>query len=152
MSSIIDLSYGSPGAVTCSLTGLASGAARQSATVDNTSSLFIDVFIQVKIVYPNSLPSNDVVVYIASSIDGTDFDGNATGTDSTYAYSGSAPTGHSLVPIFPIQNATKYVTASMAFYNGFIPPKFSFVIVNFTPFALGTGSSIQYLGMEMGVG
>lgn len=152
MSAPIKLLYGSATPITCTLSGLATGAAQQSTFVDNTTNLFIDMVIQLKIVYPNSAPTGNVSIYIAPTLDGTNYDGGATGSDGSYSY---ATLGSNLPLIFnvlPIQNGTQYSTNSMTFNMGYVPPKFAVILTNNSGFTLSAGSSLQYVGIKAQVG
>lgn len=153
MSSLIKLSYGSPTSITCTLSGLADGSAQQSTSVDNGTNLFLDVLVQLKIVYPNSTPTGNVVAYFVASLDGTNFDGAATGSDGSYDYGTLGASLPSIIDgMTPIQNGTQYATESIGDFIGFVPPKWSIVVVNNTGFALSAGSSITYLGVKAQVG
>lgn len=62
---IVNHRYGTAGAaITCSLASLAHDAARSSASIDNTTDLFLDVLVQFQVVLQTGTPGSDGVVFI----------------------------------------------------------------------------------------
>lgn len=151
MAAPIKLLYGSPTAITCSIDGLASGSYWQSDAVDNTSDLFIDVLLTVSIVFPADDATGAVIPYMIPSLDGTNFDFGATGSDGAYTL--PAPPTNSFYPeITPYSGVTSQATASMSYEYEFVPPFWSIVIFNNTGFTLGTGCTLSYVGVKAQVG
>lgn len=120
--------------ITITITSLGSTSLRQSTAVDNTSNLFMDVKLAVKVKTNAAGTSATGVVNVfayATADGGTTYSGGATGTDAAYTnnkdaliYLGSLPT---------IANATTYVSMfslSRAFGYGGIPAKWGIVIDN----------------------
>lgn len=120
--------------ITITITSLGSTSLRQSTAVDNTSNLFMDVKLAVKVKTNAAGTSATGVVNVfayATADGGTTYSGGATGTDAAYTnnkdaliYLGSLPT---------IANATTYVSMFSlyrAFGYGGIPAKWGIVIDN----------------------
>lgn len=121
-------------ALTLTIASLGNTSARESTAVDNTSNLFMDVKLAVKVKTNAAGTSATGVVNVfayATADGGTTYSGGATGTDAAYTnnkdaliYLGSLPT---------IANATTYVSMfslSRAFGYGGIPAKWGIVIDN----------------------
>lgn len=129
-------------AITCTLAGLGSGASRESAWVDNTSNLFLDALIQVKIKTNASALGSDKAVYIyaAAITDPTSpvYPDTCTGSDGTITMNN--PTQLPLLGVIWCPTAaTSYVMApkSIAYlFGGTLPPKWGLVINNATGQAL----------------
>jgi hypothetical protein len=77
-------SYGTSTSITITLNSIATGSARESTAIDNTSNKYIDAHVTVKIAMAAGTPASDkmVNVYAYASEDGTNFGDNATGTDA----------------------------------------------------------------------
>lgn len=121
-------------ALTLTIASLGNTSARESTAVDNTSNLFMDVKLAVKVKTNAAGTSATGVVNVfayATADGGTTYSGGATGTNAAYTnnkdaliYLGSLPT---------IANATTYVSMfslSRAFGYGGIPAKWGIVIDN----------------------
>lgn len=120
--------------ITLTIASLANGSARECTAVDNTTNLFMDVKLQLKVKTNAAGTSATGAVNFfayATADGGTTYSGGATGTDAAYSnnkdaliYLGSLPT---------IANATTYVgifNLSRAFGYGGIPAKWGIVIDN----------------------
>jgi len=151
--------YGSAGqAITITLASLADGAIRQSTAVDNSTNLFMDALVSVKVkTGASGGDAGDVIkVYAYGSVDGgTTYSGECTGTD------GSISTNRNLSLLYVI----KANAATTTFYSpplsvasafgGTLPQKWGIVVENSTGAALdGTGGnhSVQYQGVYATVG
>lgn len=134
----IKVAYGTSTAFTLTLASLASSATdgRESTVVDNSSNLYIDALVQVKVKTSASALANDKAVYIYGygSEDGTIFTDPATGSDANISL--PAPTNMRLVGvIFCPSTATVYegppMSMAMAF-GGILPRKWGIVVRNYT--------------------
>lgn len=148
MSSPQKLTYGSATPITCTLSGLSSGDWRQSDLIDNTTNLYLDYIIQVDIAYPNTPVSGVVLVYMAPSLDGTNFADGATGSDGPFTLNPHIGIGF----LYPIQNSSSRWSVGLVNSMGFVPPYFSFLIQNDCPDTFAAGSSLQCIGVKNVIG
>lgn len=120
--------------ITCTITSLGSGSARESTAVVNTANLFMDVKVQVKIKTNAAGTSATGAVNIfayATADDGTTYSGGATGTDAAYTANKDQLIFLGSIPA--VANATTYVglfSLSRAFGYGGIPAKWGIVVDN----------------------
>lgn len=137
MTQVIKNNYDSPSTITITLGSLASGNARQSAAVDNSSALYLDVLVQLKI--KSGAASNSVNgyanVYAYGTADGgTDYAEGATGSDASITLNGV--TNLRLIGTINFgANATTYVSEPMsvaAAFGGILPQKWGIVVENQT--------------------
>jgi hypothetical protein len=168
MSSNIKTAYGTQGvAITITPGALGNGSARQSASVDNTTNLYLDALVTVTIKTPSSgIAAPKVVnVYVAGSIDGTTWPGGGsgnndgvTGSDATITL--ESPTNLTLLGVVNVPTASQTVVSepmsvSQAL-NGAplagLPPKWSIILDNESGAALVTGSTAAYTGVYATVG
>jgi hypothetical protein len=133
--SVVKAQYGTSNqALTITLASLATTAAREGTAVDNTTNLFLDVTVTVKVKTnaAGTSATGFVNVFCYGTADGgTTYAGAATGTDAAYAgnkdsllFLGSIPT---------IANATTYVglfKLGRAFGFGAMPALWGIVIDN----------------------
>jgi hypothetical protein len=111
MSADIKARYGTSNqAITITINSLASSATagRASTAVDNSSNLFLDALVTVKISFPNLAVANDQAVYVyayGTSDGGTTYTGAITGTDA--AYTMDDPTVLRLIGVIPIPTLNK---------------------------------------------
>jgi hypothetical protein len=156
---VTKVTYASSAALTISLGSLASSATagRESTAIDNTSNLYLDVIVQVKIVLQAGSPANDKAVYILAygSEDGTMYTDNATGSDAAITL--RAPSN--IVPIgsipCPDSGALTYESQPLTLreaFGGFLPRKWGIVIRNYTGVtfsATGGDHSVTYTGITL---
>ena len=146
--------YGTDTAITITVNGLASAAARESSAIDNTSDLFLDALLYVAITLAAGTPSGGIDVYAYASEDGTNYTYNATGIDAALTMPGT--TSRQFVFLGRINTATaggllwKQVFGSIASaFGGIVPPKWGIVIDNQTALAFsGAGNSVKYRGVN----
>lgn len=122
--------------------GLASGAARESASIDNSTNLFQDAEVElaIKLAAGATTGQKSINVYVAVSQSGTNFTDNATGADAAITL--RSPTN--LFGPFRIQTpdagALTYraiIPSIVAIVGGtHLPPRFSIIIENQTGVAL----------------
>lgn len=131
--------FGASAALTITLASLASSAtaARESTAVDNTSNLFLDTLVQVKIKLQTGTPANDKAVYIYAygSEDGTDYTADVSGSDAAYTL--RAPTNLRLLGIIqcPDSGGLTYRSHPMSIreaFGGVMPRKWGIVVRNYT--------------------
>ncbi len=141
--------------ITLTIASLGNTSARESTAIVNTSNLFMDIKIQMKVKTNAAGTSATGTVNIfayATADDGTTYSGGATGTDAAFTnnkdaliFLGSLPT---------IANATTYVSIfnlSRAFGYGGVPAKWGIVIDNQSGAALdatGGSHSAVYQGIN----
>ncbi len=146
--------YGSAGqAITITLASLGDGAIRQSTAVDNSTNLFMDALVMVKIkTAASGVDSNGVVrIYVYATVDGgSSYSGECTGTDSSL----STARNLSLLGVMTANAVSTtfyspvYSVASVC--NGTLPEKWGIVIENGTGAALdstGGNHSVLYHGV-----
>jgi len=136
--STVKESFDTAANITITLASLGSGAARESAAVDNTSSLYLYAMVYLAIKVGTVSGTKAVNVYGAGSADGTNYTDNATGADAAITL--SSPTNLKLIAVIatPTSSATyKYVIGSVAqAFGGVLPAKFSIIVENQTGAAL----------------
>ncbi len=143
--------YGAATAITISAATLASGAARESAAVDNTANKYDDALVQLSFTIGSGAPSGQqaVNVYASSSYDGTTWSDNATGTDSAITL--RSPTNLRLIGVIPTPTASvTYVSELLsvaAAFGGTLPPHWSIIVDNETGDAF-TACSLKYMGVN----
>lgn len=143
---------GSATLITVTLASLASGSWRQSNFVDNSSNLFMDIFVQLD-VKTGATAAGTVDIWSYASIDGgTTYSDGATGTDSAFTPTASP----NLVFVGSVNTpavTTSYVSRqfSLAFaYGGSLPQRWGLAIKNTNGGALDAteGNFLkQYLGL-----
>ena len=121
--------------------GLADGGARESNSVDNTSDLFLDVLVQVRVKFANTAPASEKKVYVYAY--GTaDFalplwPDTVTGSDATITL--NSPTQLKLLGVIEaVQNAngTMEPAPLAQVFGGLVPSHWGIVILNKSGIAL----------------
>lgn len=143
--------------LTCTLTSLASSATggRESATVDNTTDLFLDVLVWMKAKPQNSGSiANDKAIYVYAwgSLNNTDFPDAVTGADAAITL--NDPTQLRLIGVLNVaainvSYSSEPLSLASAF-GGVVPPYWGLVIRNYCGTALsatGTDHVIKYRGI-----
>ena len=138
MASTIKLaSYPSAVAITITLASLASGSSYQSAAVDNTTDLYIDAMVYVKVKLQTGTPSGDkmVYLYVAGSEDGTNYPYPATGSNGSITMI-FPPNVRSLGNIYcPDSGGLSFPSSPFsvaAAFQGLMPRKWSLIVQNAT--------------------
>lgn len=155
--SIIKPLYGSNNqAITVTLASLANAAARASTAVDNTSNLFLDALVTVKVKSgAASVSANGFVnIYAYGSVDGgSSYPEAITGTDAALTL--VSPTNLRLIgTINVVANATSYESEPMSVANAFggvLPDHWGIVVENQSGAALDSteGNHLKiYQGMQ----
>lgn len=136
----INIAYASTASLTHTLASLATGSARESTAIDNTSTLYTDVMLYYAIKLATGTPASNLCInfYVYASVDGSNYTDNATGADA--ALTMRSPTN--LILIKPENTPTsgalvyKYTFLSIAAaFGGNLPPKWGIVVENNTNLA-----------------
>jgi hypothetical protein len=147
--------YGSNNqSITCTFTSLTNNNARCALAIDNTSALFLDALVQVKVKSNASgtLSTGVVNVYAYGTSDGgSDYTDGVSGTDAAATL--TSPTNLKLIgAINVVANATTYIggpfSVAVAF-NGVLPDHWGIVIENKSGAALDASvGSAWYQGVQ----
>ena len=143
-------------AITITLNSLANDGKRESTAVDNSTSLFLDAVVQVKIATNASNDSTgdkSVYIYAYGTADGgTTYSGNASGTDSSFGTDPQQLQNCKLIGVVYAPTANKtYESDLMSIANAFggkLPEKWGIVAHNETGYGLNSsGNSAFYQGI-----
>lgn len=132
----IKLAFGTNGQTfTCTLASLANTSARQSTEIDNSSNLYQDVLIMLKVKTGASgtSTSGTVMIYAYGTVDdGTTRTENAGASDAAITL--TSPTNARLVGVIStVANATTYYGGPFslaAAFGGVVPQKWGIIIEN----------------------
>lgn len=154
----VKVAYSSATTITCSIASLAAQSGRESASIDNTTNLYLDALVQVKTKMGGTGPLNDKAIYIyaaGSDDSGTTWPDTVTGSDA--AITVNSPTQLRLIgTIFVPTASTAYISepcSVAAAFGGQLPPKWSIVIVNSSSVLDSTAGNhaLQYVGITQTV-
>jgi len=126
--------YGSPATITCTLASLVTTAARSCLAVDNTSTLYLDVLVQVQIKSGAAATSTTgyVNVYAYGTADGGTTYAEGAGTDAAITL--TSPANVKLIGrLNVVANATTYKSEPFsvaAAFGGVLPQKWGIIIEN----------------------
>lgn len=143
-------------AITITLNGLADDSYRMSTAVDNTSNLFLDVLVQLKIDTANvGAPAGDknVLVYAyGTADDGTTYSGGATGIDAAYGgVAGQLITNCKLLGIVHVDAQNEVFESDLmsvaSAFGGVMPAKWGIIVMDQVGQALGANSAAFYQGI-----
>jgi hypothetical protein len=133
----IKIAYDSDAAFTCTLASLTTGSARQSTAIDNSSNLYLDALVQLRIKTGGSgtSASGYVAVYAYASADGgTTYTENAGASDAAITL--TVPTNLVLLGVINcVANSVTYkgpVWSVAAAFGGTMPKKWGIVVENQT--------------------
>lgn len=139
--SLIKSVYGTNGqAITCTLASLADGSARSSAVIDNTSNLFLDALVQVKVKSNASGVASTgwVEIYAYGTVDGGTTYPEGAGTDTGVTL--TVPPNVRLIGVLNVvATSTTYASEPMsvaAAFGGVLPDHWGIIIVNHSSAAL----------------
>lgn len=150
--------YGSNNqAITCTITSLANNAQRASAAIDNTSNLYLDALVQVKVksAAASTSATGTVNVYALGTADGgTDYTDNVTTGDATVTL--TAPPNAVLIGVINVvANAVTYVGGPFSVAQGFggvLPDHWAIVVENKSGATLDASiGSAWYQGVQQQV-
>lgn len=141
--------FGTATAITWSANGLNSrGNASYtdlSDTIDNTSDLYLDALVEVEIADIAEAGNYQVVLYVASSVDGTDF--------STHSNASPQPQNLAYLGTVSLPSGSAGTWRSRAFsvaaaFGGVMPPKWKLAAYNDSGVSLAaSGNAAQYRGV-----
>lgn len=124
-------------AITCTLTSLANAGGRGSAAIDNSTNLFMDALVQLKIKTGASgtVAYGRIEVYAYASADGgTNYTDGVSGTDAAAGL--TTPPNAILIGVINVAaNAATYVGGPFSVaqaFGGQLPEKWGIVVLNFT--------------------
>ena len=142
----IKLKYATAQSLTVSgLNSLSGGAYTTSNEVDNTSTLYVDVLVEILIADISESGNQQVKVFAISSLDGTNFSGGFSDNPNNMIFVGSIPTKGD-------GSSGKWRSQAFSMASAFrtLPPKFKLVFHNDNgAVALAsTGNSVQYIGIH----
>lgn len=124
--------FGTSTAMTCTLASLATGSARESTVVDNTSNLYPSALVYIAVKVGTVAAPKAVNIYAYGSEDGTNYTDPATGSDAGITI--AAPTNlRPLGSIATLTNSGTYKSHPMAVeaaFGGWLPRKWGVVIEN----------------------
>jgi hypothetical protein len=130
----IKTKYASAASITISLATLADSAKRQSDVVDNSSNLYLDAQIQLKVKTGGTV-SGDKAVYVyaygTTDSSGLGYSGGASGNDS--AFSGTLANTKLIGVISTPASGTAYESDIMsvaAGFGGLLPGKWGIIVEN----------------------
>ena len=153
--------YGTGGvSITCTLTSLASGSAREATAVDNTTNLYVDAYVMVKTKTATGTIGTDPYMYlyvVGTDDSGTTWPDPVTGTDAAIT-----PTLNTKAYLLGAVNLAAQSTAYTAgpfsvlsAYGGVaLPDKWSIVALNNCGVALSSTAgdhAITYQGVQISV-
>lgn len=140
--------------ITITLTNLASGTARQSTSIDNTSDQYVDASLYLAILMAAGTPSGDRTIELwgYTGTESTKLMDNVTGTDGAYTFR-ELPNLHKIDEInTPDAGAVtyKFVVSSMAAaLGGMLTPFWGIIVVNKTGLAFGaSGMTAEFRGVH----
>lgn len=152
------IGYVAPSAFALTLTALGAAASRESILIDNTTVMYDDYMLQLKI-SPSAAATMGAdracYIWFGCTVDGTNWDQPCTGADAaitigTY-HSLKGPAVLAIPEAFGTGGAYEIGIGSVAsFFGGNIPPKWNIVIENQTNSALN-GTAGNFASFVRGV-
>lgn len=155
----IKTAYAASANFTLTLASLASSATagRESTAIDNTTNLYLDAIVQIKVALQSGTPGSDkgVYIYAYGSEDGSTYTDNASGSDAAITL--RDPTALTCIGVIPCPAAggLTYESQPMsiaAAFGGFMPRKWGIVVRNYTnvTFSAAEGDhSYKYTGITL---
>ena len=157
MSTTNQSKYGTNGqAITCTVASLGNTSARVATAIDNTSNLFLDalVFLKLKTGASGVASTGQINVYAIGMVDGgTTYTENAGSTDAAVTLT-SPPNARLIGVINAVANATTYYGGPFSVaqaFGGNLPDHWSIIVENQTGAALDSTPGnhfIKYQGVE----
>lgn len=134
----IKVAFGTNGqSITCTITSLANNGQRQSTVVDNTTNLYLDalVTVRVKAAAASTSSTGFVRVYAYGTVDnGTLYTDGATGSDGSITLT-NPPNMRLIGVISVVADSATYVGGPFsvaAAFGGILPAKWGIVVENKT--------------------
>lgn len=153
----IKVAYASTANFALTLASLSNSATvgRESTAIDNSTNLYVDVLVQVKVAVQSGAAANDKAVYVYAygSEDGSTYTDNATGSNAAITL--RAPTAMAIVGVIPCPDGgvATYESQPMsiaAAFGGHMPRKWGIVVRNYTGQALSASEgdhTYKYTGI-----
>lgn len=146
-------------AITCTITSLANNGQRSSAAIDNTSNLFLDALVTVKIktAAASTSATGYVNVYAYGTTDGgTTYGGGEANMGTDAGVTLTSPPNIVLIGVLnAVANATTYVLNAKsiaAAFGGVLPDHWGIVVENKTAATLDASvGSAWYQGLQASV-
>lgn len=141
--------------ITVTVAGLANNAARQSSVIDNSTNVFLDALVQLKLktAAASTSATGYVNVYAFGTVDGgTTYTENAGASDAAITLT-SPPNAVLIGRINCVANATTYYSSPMsvaAAFGGTLPEKWGIIVENKTGAALDSTAgnhAVKYQGV-----
>jgi len=135
--------------ITCTITSLANNGQRQSAAVDNTSNVFLDalVFLKVKTNASGTTSTGFVTIYAYGTVDGgTTYSDGASGSDASITLT-SPPNVKPIGVVNCVANSTTYYGGPFSVANAFggvLPDHWGIIVENKTNAALDASVASAY--------
>lgn len=151
--------YASSAALTITVASLATASSRASTAVSNSTNLYLDALVTVKVKTGASGTASTgyLTVYAYGSIDGgTSYSDGVTGTDAAFTVA-TANNLRMLGVVNAVANATTYTSVPFSVaqaFGGTLPEKWGIVISNNTGGTLdatGGNHAITYQGVNTSV-
>lgn len=153
----IKQAFGSATALTVTnLHSLASSATAgwQSDVIDNTSNLYLDALVQVKLDFANTAPANDkcAYVYAYGGVESGVYSNPASGSEGAITLTSIASNAQNLRLIGVIPYTTQDEVAESSpmsvaqVFGGILPPYWGVVIMNYSGAALAaSGNTVKWM-------
>lgn len=132
----IKAKYGSNNqGITITLASLANGSARESTAIDNSSNLFLDALVQLKIRSNSSGTSSSGMVYVyayGTADGGTSYSNTASGTDAGITLT-VPPNARIIGTIAVTANSTNYESHPFSVaqsFGGVLPDHWGIIVEN----------------------
>lgn len=150
----IKVAFSSTTNIVCTLTSLLASSSRECTAVDNSSNLYPDALLHVKVTTSSGTMGDAKAVYVwlYGSVDGAKYTDNATGSDADLVMRSPTNLRGPFVISTPTANVTyESVIGSVAsFFGGSLPVKWGVVIENKTNVTLdptASNFSVYYAGI-----
>ena len=125
--------YAAPSSFSWTLASLAANSARESIMIDNSSVKYDDYMVSLWVgsAAATIADENAMYIYFYASGDGTNFTGQATGTDAAITLGTNPYFGPFVIPLTVGTNVQDVVIPSVAqMFGGIIPPRWGMILDN----------------------
>jgi len=139
-------------AITITLNGLADDGYRESTAIDNSTNLFLDALVQVKVNVTAGAPAGDknCLIYAYGTADGgTSYSGAATGTDAAYGgVAGQLISNCKLLGIVNLDAASETFESDVfsiaSAFGGVMPDHWGIIVMNQSGQALAAADNSAF--------
>ncbi|MHB2015318.1 MAG: hypothetical protein ACYCW6_00060 [Candidatus Xenobia bacterium] len=157
--STIKPSYAAPATITCTLASLANGSSRQSAVVDNSSTLYDDALLSLIVATGSGTIGNGrLMIWGYGLMDTTPtYTDGCMGADAAFSGTPSNGTNMKLIGVvYAGAASTTFDAGPFSVANAFggrLPEKWGVVVQNDTGVPLSSAAAtLEYIGMQYTVG